>query len=203
MSLIAAIGAVAVARWTREKTRSTLDASGGVKRRALGPLVAGAFCAWVLVAHVIYLRQYFGEFFESPGKYWQRHVDVMEACAWLGPRFDDVDAVFLTHEMLPFPHVLPLVFLEYDPRRWFAEPREYVPCPPTLQAEVVCARFGKVRIMYQPELAKEELTAMESDGARQRVVLILRPRQRPPGRTPDADVRHRGVAWLYLYDLEI
>jgi hypothetical protein len=215
ISLTAAIGAVALARWMTRKPFSPAArggrsealtqpaASGGAKWNAAAPLVIGAFCAWVLVTHALYLRQLFGPFNDDAGKYWQRHVDVMEACAWLKPRFDDVDAVFLTHEMLPFPHVLPLVFLEYDPRRWFDEPREYVPCPPTLQAEVVCARFGKVRVMYHPDRAAAELSAMGSDDRRERVVLIVRPRQRPPGRTPVAEVRHGGVVWLYLYDLEI
>ena len=203
ISLTAAVGAVALVRWLIAGNPFTRGASTAAKWGAPAPLIAIAFCAWVLVAHVLYLRQLFGPFNEDAGKYWQRHVDVMEACAWLKPRFDDVDAVFLTQEMLPFPHVLPLVFLEYDPRRWFAEPREYVPCPPTLQAEVVCARFGKVRLMYQPDRAEGELTAMGSDERRQRVVLILRPRQQQRHRVPAAEVRHQGIVWLYLYDLEI
>ena len=222
ISLLAAVAALALARWLLAGNPFSPAAGGGLearvsdplsqpaasggakcKWRALAPLVIGALCMWVLVTHVLYLRQLFGPFNDDTGKYWQRHVDVMDACAWLRPRFDDVDAVFLTQEMLPFPHVLALVFLEYDPRRWFADEREYVPCPPTLQADVVCARFGKVRLMYQPERATAELSAMDADGQRQRVVLMLRPRQRPPGRTPVAEVRHSGVVWLYLYDLEI
>jgi hypothetical protein len=57
--------------------------------------------------------------------------------------------------------------------------------------------------MYHPDRAAAELSAMGSDDRRERVVLIVRPRQRPPGRTPVAEVRHGGVVWLYLYDLEI
>jgi 4-amino-4-deoxy-L-arabinose transferase-like glycosyltransferase len=191
LSLVAALGVT-------EFTRILV-----ARRRTLARGAVGALGVWIIVSHALYLRQYFGPFNDDAGKYWQRHVDVMEACAWLKPRFDDVDGVFLTHEMLPFPHVLPLVFLEYDPRRWFAEPREYIPCPPTLQAEVVCARFGKVRLMYQPDRATAELSAMQSDDRRERIVLILRPRQRQRDETAAAEVRHGGVVWLYLYDLEI
>jgi hypothetical protein len=191
LGLLAAVGTVELIRWLHSRApRAAVCATG-----AIG--------LWVLMSHAIYVHRFFGRFEDEVGKYWQRHVDVKAACEWLRPRLDSMDAVYLTHDMLPFPHVLALVYLQYDPHKWFAETREYETCPPTLQAEVVCSRFGKVRIMYRPAEASAELSEMENDRLVQRVGLILRPQQAQRARLPAGEVRQGGVVWLYLYDLEI
>jgi 4-amino-4-deoxy-L-arabinose transferase-like glycosyltransferase len=210
MSLIAAVGAVAMVRWMRAESfgpaargGSTPAASGGAKWGAAAWLVAGAFCAWVLVSHALYLRVFFGPFNDDTAKYWQRHVDLMQACELIKPHVGEVDAVFCTRELMIYPYALTCVFLEHDPRRWFDEPREYVPGPVELGEALACARYGKVRFLYDPPRAMQELSAMAADDRRQRVILILRPSQRLPNHRPAAEIRKDDLVWLLVYDLEI
>jgi hypothetical protein len=191
LSLVGAYGAVFAFQWF------------SARRRALAFGAACAFGTWILVSHVLYLRVFFGRFNDDNAKYWQRHVDLMQACALIRPRVDQVDAVFCTRELMMYPHELTLVFLGHDPRQWFAEPREYVPGPREMGEALACARYGKFRFLYDPPRAMADLTAMSRDDRRQRVILILRPGQRLPNYEPAAEIRKDNLVWLLVYDLEI
>jgi hypothetical protein len=191
LSLTAAVGALWAARWIAQRNR----------RIAAGIVIASIAAA--LVSHVVYLRVFFGPFNDDPAKYWQRNVDLLEACHWLRQRIDEVDAVFITQERIAFPHAPVLVYLGYDPRRWFNEPREYEPGPPTLPAQLVCTRFGKIRLMYDPQRAIRELDALRASARRERVVMILRPDEQPGSYKPVAEVRHAGRVWLRIYEFDL
>jgi 4-amino-4-deoxy-L-arabinose transferase-like glycosyltransferase len=165
LCLAGAVGAVASTRWL------------AARRPRLTTWLAGAFALWLVVLHVRFALYFFGPFNDEPAKLHFRHVDLMRACQWLRPRFDSVDAVFITQDNLLIPHANVLVWLNYDPRKWFDEPREYVTGRWPYFNRTVCTKFGKVRIMYGFEEADRDLETLRSNGREDRAVMILRPRQ--------------------------
>src|SRR5207247_10835042 len=65
----------------------------------------------------------------EPAKYHVNHIDLLEACAWLRPRLDRFDAVYVTGAGMSHPYMYTLVALGYDPRRWFQDSKEIVAGP--------------------------------------------------------------------------
>jgi 4-amino-4-deoxy-L-arabinose transferase-like glycosyltransferase len=194
LMLTAAFGATTAMQWIHRRSRR------GWVAATSGLLV------WGILSHVIHLNRFFGQSFnDDAGKYWQRNMDMKDACEWLRPRLHDADAVFITSDMITAPHETAMVFLNYDPHRWFAEPRRYIPPPDSLQAELVCAQVGKIRFLYT-EQQVSELTQLAGNGRRDRVLLVLRPRQAwiaPDHAKPARVLGNNGVPWLLLYELEL
>jgi hypothetical protein len=193
LCLSGAVGAVAATRWL-------------VKRRAnLSRWIAAAFCAWMLVSHVNFLRYFFGPFNEEPDRLHFRHVDLMQACQWLAPRLKQFGAIFITQDGMLIPHDNVLVWLNYDPKRWFAEPREYVTERYPYFNRTVCTKFGKVRIMYGFEEANRDLAVLESNGRTDRIVMVLRPRQSAMarGRIPSLLIGPPEAPLLLVYELDL
>lgn len=160
-------------------------AAGALVRRGLLGWTAAAAAAWggpTAWETGAFLYQYFATRPHQSTVYHGHHVDLMEACAWLRPRLAAADAVICTEADFNKPYFVVLVALQYDPARWFSEPREYVPDG----AWDRCIRFGKFHFLYEAE-RDGLLSALRDNGRDDHVFLILRPRERPRG-TPAVQV---------------
>ncbi|MGH7742777.1 MAG: ArnT family glycosyltransferase [Candidatus Eiseniibacteriota bacterium] len=156
--LVAAYGAIAL--WEGLRVRA-----------ARQQLAAGLAASLVVIAaHAIMLTRYFREFDRSAEIYHAYDVDLARATHWLKPRFANYDAVFWTTLGMNQPFASTLVGLGYDPRRWFAEPREVR----THGEWEVTERFGKIWFMYDAAW-REEARRLASDGRPDRVLFIVRP----------------------------
>jgi 4-amino-4-deoxy-L-arabinose transferase-like glycosyltransferase len=126
------------------------------------------------------------------------HIDLMAACAWLKPRLEDADAVYVTTAGFRHPYIITLVGLEYDPRRWFTEPRavDYGE-----QADRYRS-YGKMHFLYD-ESAADVVRRLSGDARRARVIFIVREGELdlgPPARVfPNAS----GVEPLMVYELTL
>jgi len=80
--LLAAVGAVEAGKWLWQKNRKT----------AISVFVA--FTVAVAGLNAKYLYYFYGKYNNEPWIYHPYHTDLVEACRWLRPRFDQFDAVF-------------------------------------------------------------------------------------------------------------
>jgi hypothetical protein len=164
--LLSAAGAVAGTRWLWSRKRN------------LALIAAAAFLTAVLILNVRYFQRFYVEYNREPRVYHFYHTDLVEACKWLKPRFDDVDAVFCTTELMSFPYVITLVTLGYDPQQWFKDTREFKP----FDEWDYCYRYGKMYFMYDKSLPQAFFDLQKgSPGAR--ILLIVRPNElnvKPP-----------------------
>jgi 4-amino-4-deoxy-L-arabinose transferase-like glycosyltransferase len=191
-ALAGAAGLVALVAWLKvASTRIRL-------------ILLGLSGAWMLASHVAFLYTFFGHFNDEPIKFRMRHVDLMQACEWLKPRLGSADAVFVSQSQMTLTQQATLVYLGYDPRDWFAGPREHVAGTLQNPSMVACARVGKIRFLVN-EQAAAELDSLARDGQRQRVILILRPTETALAgeRLPDAVVQAHGTVWLLMYEFDL
>jgi hypothetical protein len=128
-----------------------------------------------------YLYRFYVTFPRDPEVYHYFHTDLVEACEWLKPRFDDFDAIYVTTNGLNMPYVVTAVVLNYDPKRWFSEPIEFAPAPPP-GVELPCewdfyTRYGKMHFLY--DYSTFSFVELQKKFAPGRVLLILRPDEYP------------------------
>ena len=209
--LLAAVGARQTGAWLARKGRKALWAAGAV------------LAAAVAAGTVPYLVTFFGEYNRRPIIYHRYHVDLVEACQWLRPRLDQVQAVFVTVQgdqpgrgIIPFnqPYVTMLVSLGYDPHQWFADPARFI-----AMGWDMYYRVGKLNFMYgMPETPvapqavpagtkgravwQKALEEIGQSGQPGQVAFLLRPWEVDPRRgfTPShVIVRPDGVSVLGIY----
>jgi hypothetical protein len=161
LSLTAAFGASVLVRWAAQYARSAALAAAAV------------LLVWGGWNHAQFLRAFFGPFNEDRNAIWVRNIDLQQACEWLKPRLDDLDAVFISEEGLTFPYAPTLVFVNHDPHQWFSQPREYAPGRPPFQNRQICDRFGKIRFIRDVEQTRTAIQTLKSH----RIAMILRPDQ--------------------------
>jgi len=124
----------------------------------------------VLVAHARFLVRYFRDFDRDPATAVAYDVDLGAATRWLKPRFAQYDAVFWTTRGTNQPFATTLVGLNYDPRRWLAEPRDT-----RVRGDwEVTARYGKMWFMYD-DAWRDQLGRLAAGGRHPRVLFIVRP----------------------------
>lgn len=136
--LLAAVGAVTAGRWLWQRHRQT------------AAVVFYVMIFFIIELNAAFLYQFFGDL--NRQKYSQAlyEPDILEASQWLRPRFNEVDAVFVTgHAMRPY--IVTLVGLSYDPVQWFRDVREVVQGPlpnGEYRNEDVYLRYGKIRFLF-------------------------------------------------------
>jgi hypothetical protein len=110
--ILAALGAGVVLEglWRRWKTIATYSAT--------------AFATVIIISNVYYFRTYFIHASENMDVYKKFHGDLVEACEWLKPRFDDFDAIIFTRFNMT--NIVTVVTIGYEPRKWFDEPMEVI-----------------------------------------------------------------------------
>lgn len=158
LALLAATGTVRLAELLRRMPRRAALAAG----LAAALLVTGETARFVYHLFAVWPR--------TKTMYLGYHADLIEACRWLRPRLEEIDAVFCTVRGFNQPYIVTLVGLGYDPRRWLADPREVQPGP---QWDVYL-RYGKIHFLYR-DAWKQRILELAEAAEPPRVVFLLRP----------------------------
>ena len=165
--LVAGFGVSAVARFLTQRRLWVSTAAAGT-----------ALLALIVPEQMRFTRAYFYNRAAKPTVYYGTHQDLLAACHWLRPHLDGVDAVlcFADGPVLGYtPWVVTLVALQYDPRRWFCEPRVL----DDRGAWDRYVRFGKFWFLH-PDERQQRLAELTAGSRRQRVILLLRPEEPLP-----------------------
>jgi 4-amino-4-deoxy-L-arabinose transferase-like glycosyltransferase len=164
--------------------------------------VAVALVAAIGSEQARFLDAYFRTRARKLPVYYETHQDLLAACDWLRPRLADVDVV-VCFPAGPSPGYTPWmimpVWLQHDPLRWFAEPRE-------IDSRGAWDRYllyGKFHFLYEPERLAF-LERLRTAGRPQRVVLLLRPGEKAPPQPPACIVRDpSGDPAILIYDCQM
>lgn len=157
--LLAAFGAAAAGAWLWERQRALVFGLGGVLAVAASAL------------NVRFLHFFYGEYNRLPHVYHiGYHVDLLEACDWIRPKLNDVDAVFFTTSLVNLPYCITLVGLKYDPHQWFRDVRVV---DDRGQWDVY-SRYGKIHFMYGGSFIPA-LKELQNNGRTDRVLFVVRP----------------------------
>ena len=157
--LLAAFGAVTTGAWLWNKNR------------ILASIIVTVLAVTIVGINIRYLYFFYGQYNHQRRIYHINHCDLLEACRWLRPRFEQYDAVFCTTKGMNMPYVLTLVAMKYDPQQWFDEPRD-IDTPGEWD---FYNRYGKMYFMYDDSF-RNELQKLQQQGLqRDRVLFIVRP----------------------------
>ncbi|MFQ5415334.1 MAG: ArnT family glycosyltransferase [Phycisphaerae bacterium] len=167
---------------------------------------AGVAVAAVVVAasNVRYFATYYGDYARRGRVYHGFQTDLVEACAYLKPRMEHIDAVFCTVNGMTQPYIVTLVALDYAPSRWFHDVRDVHTrrdgvdnTRPSLGD--LYTRYGKMNFLYDPARPPAELTRLAGNGREDRVVYIVRPHELPGVPLPVHKIRRpdgKVVLWI-------
>ncbi|MGA2093535.1 MAG: glycosyltransferase family 39 protein [Sedimentisphaerales bacterium] len=156
--LLGAAGAVMAAGWLLSR------------RRSVAATAIAIFAIAVVILNVRYLCYFYGDYNRESLIYHGYNVDLLEACEWLKPHLNEVDAVFFTTDSLNMPYVVTLVALGHDPNRWFNEPREFL----SGGEWDYCTHYGKMYFIYNPSFT-QSFFALQQNSRPSRVIFIVRP----------------------------
>jgi hypothetical protein len=139
------------------------------QNRAWRP-IAAAVVFVVALFNVNFIRAFFSDDFSR----WQRSqliyaADIFYAARWLRPHLNEADAVFITGNAV-HPDIVTLVGLDYDPERWFREPRDLF----QNQNHYLYRSYGKIYFLFD-DTASAALNRLMSNGRRDRIIFIVRP----------------------------
>jgi hypothetical protein len=149
----------------------------------------------VVLAHARFVLRYFRDFDRDPNIDMAYDTDLRAATSWLKPRLDQYDAVFWTTRGTNEPFATTLVGLGYDPRHWFAEPRD----TRVLGEWEVTARYGKMWFMYD-DAWRAELERLGTGGRLGHVLFIVRPGELDLSAATDTIRNRDGSPALMLYE---
>lgn len=158
LSLLGAVGLIAAVKWLWKQNPNNTK---------IGLIV---FALLVIGFNTRFLYHFFGEFNRRTEVFHRFHVDLLEACDWLKPHFDDFDAVYISSFSFNMPYVITVVALDYDPKRWFAEPIEVIPSEYDFYL-----RYGKMHFLYN--FSNFSISELRKKVAPDRLLLILRPNE--------------------------
>jgi hypothetical protein len=160
--LVAAVGAVQTARWLHAHASKFLTP------------IAIVFGIVFIFCNNLYSFRFFGEFNRDPVRWQVRNVDVLQACAWLAPRFSKVDAIFWSQADRSFLYAPTLDYLKYDPADWFLGGVDRMSSVGTRYANSdLVVRYGKMYFMFLPEQMLAALEQLKSSGKIHDVVFIV------------------------------
>lgn len=159
--VLAALGTISVFEWLWKRWKRVTRYS------------ATAFAMVIIISNIYYFRTYFVHASKNMGVYDQFHGDLVEACEWLKPRFDDFDAVIFTQFNMS--NIVTVVTIGYDPNKWFNEPMEAI----TSGEWDHYIRNGKMYFFYSYFFADMQEFTMyalkDKEYQPGRVLLIVRP----------------------------
>jgi len=187
LMLVAGYGAVEAGRWLRARSRAALTASAAVLLLAFAGLNAR------------YLHWYFVTWDRAPEVQQTYHADLVEAFTWMRPQLDRWDAIYVTTAGTNLPYSVALATLQWDPERWFREPRATARTPDGWE---VTGRFGPLRFLYG-EAWRPELERMNSDGQPHRLLFVLRPGELGLENPTRVISRPDGQPALWLFDVTL
>ncbi len=186
--MLAALGAVAAGRWLWRKSRTATTATLAVLA------LAALLCNERFIVH------FFGDNNRRPAVYHGFHADLMEACAWLRPRVDDADAVFITAADMNLPYIVTLVGVGYEPEQWFRAERD-VRGFPGYEWEYYF-RVGRFHFVHDRS-SRAALQALQDNGRPDRVIFIMRPGEIALPKPVHTILGPEGTPILLVYDVEL
>ena len=195
--LISAFGAVQAGLWLRALGQKSLNVSA-----------TAVIALIILISQSYFFLGYFGpEFNRHKSSLIVFGADIFQAAAWLKPRLAEAAAVFITGNAA-HPDIVMLVGLEYDPLRWFREPRQLVrgPLPDgRFQDAYIYLSYGKIHFLLGEE-SMRALNRLSQNDQPDRVILIVRPGELGLERyaRPVHQIRGaNGQAKLWIFDLQL
>ena len=183
--LLATFGAIAAWEW--------MVARGRVRARG----VALTFAGVALILTFRCLRIFYGEYNDRLDIFRRFYTELTQASAWVRPRFDEAAAVICTTKFTNEPWAILLVGLAYDPKRWFAEPREKI----QVRGWEDYRRVGKIRFIYD-ETTQRAVEALQANGKPDRVFFIVRPGELGL-KDPVAVFTNQGAEILWICDVTL
>jgi 4-amino-4-deoxy-L-arabinose transferase-like glycosyltransferase len=161
--LIEAVGAVALLAWAVRRSRAVR-------------LGAGAVSAAVVVAsNALLIHALLVSYNRDVAVSRDTNADLRQAAEWMRTMTPPPDAVFISAaQPAHLPYLLMLVHLRYDPVRWFAEPKDFVPF---LEFDA-CRKFGKYNFYYGLEF-QAEFDRLVRSGRRNTVLFVVSPQDYP------------------------
>ena len=162
--LLAALGAVRVSEWFRDRRAGIVP----VGYAALG--LAAVF-------NVLFLKQFYFDRNQTVEKFFANQVDHFRACDWLRPRLSGADAVFWSGSAA-HRYIYTVVCLGYDPAQWFREVREIIPGPlpgGLFAHEDIYLRVGKFHFVFGDASSKTALNELLHNDRPDRVIFVVRP----------------------------
>jgi 4-amino-4-deoxy-L-arabinose transferase-like glycosyltransferase len=196
LTLLAAIGAIYALKWFWNRHR---------KATILFAMIAAVV---LLATSFRFLRYFYGNFNSEQVKYLVGHTDILKACDWLKPKLDRVDTVFVTSYLMSHPYIYTLVGLQYDPHRWFLDPREMKmgPLPGgAYNHEQICMRYGKLNFIFGDSI-QSAMDELSKNSRSDRVVFIVRPGELQIDRRLEPSYRildPQGRAVLLIFDINM
>jgi len=188
--LLAAVGTVSSVKWLWTR-----------RQLAVPALCAAAIL--IILLDIRFLSAFFGDdFARQKGQTIIFPHDILQAAEWLRPHLDEADAVFITGAAV-HPDIISLVGLSYDPKKWFAEPRELLQGPlknGAFKDAYVYPRYGKIYFLFD-DSSLAALNALAANGRQDHVILIIRPGELDLGRPiqPVREIRnarHEVTLWI-------
>jgi 4-amino-4-deoxy-L-arabinose transferase-like glycosyltransferase len=194
--MLAAFGAVWIARWLFSRDRMLMIAAVG-----LGLVTAS-------VSTIVFLHAFFQSYNREAHIYHSYAVDLIEALDWLRPRLDNIDVVFCTTGSAPHPYIYSLVRLGYEPAQWFNDRPEIskIPTRNTIEPYEDVTHFGKMYFFYGGSVN----ATIQSLYLNQRVdhaVFIVKPGELPSvdeSAKPSLEIRDpQGNVSLLIYEMNL
>lgn len=188
LTLLAAAGAAAAHGWLRRR-----------RPRAAGP-AAAVYALAALVAAAGFVRYYFADHPRRPAVYHAFHADLMEACAWLRPRVDSADAVFITASQMNVPYIVTLVGVQLEPEAWFRAERDVR----TFEGWEWEHHFrvGKFHFVHD-RTSYAALDTLLRNGRPDRVIFIMRPGETALERPAHTIRGPDGTVQLEIHDVRL
>lgn len=189
LALLAGVGGVAAWTWLNER------------RRGLGTAAAGLFTVWAIASTARFGVELYGAYARRVDTWQLFNADLLEAIRWVKPRLADADALYVSMSVssaMDQPFVLALDALDYDPKRWFADPKEILKREDT----DVVRSFGKVHFLFDAH-DTESLRAIQTNDRRERVLIIARPGEWKRGEPVHTVFLPDGRPSFVIYDLTL
>lgn len=179
--LLAALGLIEGFRFLRRQSTFSLRLAAAV-----------ALAGLALQQHADFLYHYFvTRNHESPIRHGY-HADLMRACAVIRPYWHEYDAIVVTPTDMTHPYVIMMVGLQYDARRWFAEPR----ATGTFHEWDIYRRVGRFR--FPIDSVEAELDRLRHADFQGRILVIARPGECGHGSVRDVVRGHSGDVELEI-----
>ena len=152
---------------------ASLYAWAAAKKRALAIGLSCAIAAWAVVSTARFAHTYFGAYNRDVTTWQYFNADLLEALAWVKPRFAGVDQLWVSMTVssaMDQPFVLCLVGLNYDAKQWFADSRDVVHRGDTDLVRSV----GKIHFIFEAADAAA-LRELGTNDRPDHVLIIARP----------------------------
>jgi 4-amino-4-deoxy-L-arabinose transferase-like glycosyltransferase len=191
--LLAAVGAVQLGRQLWQWNR--------VGALALGSVLL----LLVLWLNASFLGYFYTDYNRQTNKQFMFYTDLLEACAWLKPRFPQADAIYVSGNYMTHPYIYTLVGLEYDPRQWFKDQPVMESGQGFLKHETICKRYGKMHFILD-NASRPNLDELRQNGKDDHVIFILRTGDLQMERLaqPVYQIRNsQGKVTLNIFDLHL